>query len=61
MSEADGYPFDSVSAYPAAEIAAAWQRERPGVPVESIEIVTPIFRLAKLLAEIGRASCRERV
>jgi DNA-binding MarR family transcriptional regulator len=48
------YPFDSVSAYPAAEIAAAWQRERPGVPVESIEIVTPLWRLAKLLADDRR-------
>jgi DNA-binding MarR family transcriptional regulator len=37
--------------YPAAEIAAAWQRERPGTPTESIEIVTPIWRLAKLFAD----------
>jgi DNA-binding MarR family transcriptional regulator len=50
----DGYPLDSVSAYPAAEISAAWQRERPGVPVASIEIVTPIWRLAKLLADDRR-------
>jgi DNA-binding MarR family transcriptional regulator len=49
-----GYPFDSVSGYPAAEIAAAWQRERPGVPVESIEIITPLWRLAKLLADDRR-------
>jgi DNA-binding MarR family transcriptional regulator len=54
VAEGDGCPFDSVSAYPAAEIAAAWQRERPGVPVESIEIVTPIWRLAKLLADDRR-------
>jgi DNA-binding MarR family transcriptional regulator len=54
VAEPDGYPFDSASAYPAAEIAAAWQREHPGVPVESIEIVTPIFRLAKLLADDRR-------
>jgi DNA-binding MarR family transcriptional regulator len=54
VAEGDGYPFDSVSAYPAAEIATAWQRERPGVPVESIEIVTPIWRLAKLLADDRR-------
>ena len=54
MAEGDRYPFDSVSAYPAAEIAAAWQRERPGVPVASIEIVTPIWRLAKLLADDRR-------
>ncbi|GAB2945197.1 MarR family winged helix-turn-helix transcriptional regulator [Nonomuraea fastidiosa] len=34
-----------------AEIAAAWQRERPGTPTSSIEIVTPIWRLAKLFAD----------
>jgi DNA-binding MarR family transcriptional regulator len=34
-----------------AEIAAAWQRERPGTPTASIEIVTPIWRLAKLFAD----------
>ena len=54
MAESDRYPFDSVPAYPAAEISAAWQRERPGVPVESIAIVTPIWRLAKLLADDRR-------
>lgn len=53
-SGADSYPFDSVPSYPAAEIAAAWQRERPGMPVSSIEIVTPIWRLAKLLADDRR-------
>lgn len=50
----DSYPFDSVPAFPAAEIAAAWERELPGTPVASIEIVTPIFRLAKLLADDRR-------
>jgi DNA-binding MarR family transcriptional regulator len=54
VADPDGYPFDSVSAYPAGEIAAAWRRERPGVPVQSIEIVTPIWRLAKLLADDRR-------
>jgi DNA-binding MarR family transcriptional regulator len=54
VAESDEYPFGPVSDYPAAEIAAAWQRERPGVPVESIEIVTPIWRLAKLLADDRR-------
>jgi DNA-binding MarR family transcriptional regulator len=54
VAEGDRYPFDSVPAYPAAEISAAWQRERPGVPVESIAIVTPIWRLAKLLADDRR-------
>ncbi|MQY15674.1 hypothetical protein SRB5_58620 [Streptomyces sp. RB5] len=37
--------------YPAAEIAAAWQRERPGTPTDSIEIVTPLWRLAKLFTD----------
>jgi DNA-binding MarR family transcriptional regulator len=54
MTEGDEYPFGPVPAYPAADIAKAWQRERPGVPVESIEIVTPIWRLAKLLADDRR-------
>jgi DNA-binding MarR family transcriptional regulator len=54
VAKDDDYPFGPVSAYPAADIAEAWQRERPGVPVESIEIVTPIFRLAKLLADDRR-------
>ena len=54
MAESDSYPFDSVPSYPAAEIAAAWQRERPGMPVSSIEIVTPLWRLAKLLADDRR-------
>ncbi len=35
----------------AAAVAAAWQRERPGTPTESIEIVTPIWQLAKLFAD----------
>ncbi|MBN6051476.1 MarR family transcriptional regulator [Nonomuraea sp. RK-328] len=34
-----------------AEIAAAWQRERPGTPTDSIEIVTPVWRLAKMFAD----------
>jgi DNA-binding MarR family transcriptional regulator len=38
-------------AHSAAEIAAAWRLERPGTPTESIEIVTPIWRLAKLFAD----------
>jgi DNA-binding MarR family transcriptional regulator len=50
----DSYPFDSVSAFPAADIAAAWERELPGTPVSSIEIVTPIWRLAKLFADDRR-------
>ncbi|GAA1517928.1 MarR family transcriptional regulator [Kribbella lupini] len=51
---ADAYPLDAPSPYPAAEIARAWQRERPGVPTESIGIVTPLWRLAKLFADDRR-------
>jgi DNA-binding MarR family transcriptional regulator len=50
----DSYPLDVPSPYPAAEIARAWERERPGTPTESIEIVTPLWRLAKLFADDRR-------
>ena len=53
-STPDQDPMSSVSAYPAAEIAAAWRRERPGTPVDSIELVTPLWRLAKLFADDRR-------
>ncbi|MEW1752175.1 MarR family winged helix-turn-helix transcriptional regulator [Streptomyces angustmyceticus] len=49
-----GHPAGPGSAYPVAEIAAAWERERPGTPVSSIGIVTPIWRLAKLLGDDRR-------
>ncbi|MFJ9737185.1 MarR family winged helix-turn-helix transcriptional regulator [Streptomyces sp. NPDC101166] len=48
------YPTDGASTYPVQDIAAAWERERPGTPVESIGIVTPIWRLAKLLGDDRR-------
>ncbi|MGI5493544.1 MarR family winged helix-turn-helix transcriptional regulator [Microtetraspora malaysiensis] len=51
---ADRYPMDTATAYPVQEIAAAWERERPGTPVSSIGIVTPIWRLAKLLGDDRR-------
>lgn len=35
----------------ADEIAAAWRRERPGMPVESIGVVTRIWQIGKLLAD----------
>ncbi len=38
----------------ADEIAAAWQRERPGTPVDSIGVVTRIWHLAKLFGEDRR-------
>lgn len=39
---------------PAADIAAAWRRELPGVPTGSIEIITPLWRIAKVLADDRR-------
>jgi DNA-binding MarR family transcriptional regulator len=48
---ASGASRAPVPAHSAAEIAAAWRLERPGTPTESIEIVTPIWRLAKLFAD----------
>lgn len=53
-SPGDSYPFDGTNSYPAAEIARAWERERPGTPTDSIEIVTPLWRLAKLFADDRR-------
>ncbi|MFF0489529.1 MarR family winged helix-turn-helix transcriptional regulator [Nocardia sp. NPDC004068] len=38
----------------ADEIAAAWQRERPGTPTDSIGIVTRLWQLAKLFGEDRR-------
>ncbi|WP_369205938.1 MarR family winged helix-turn-helix transcriptional regulator [Streptomyces sp. PU-14G] len=35
-------------------MAAAWRRERPGTPVSSIGIVTPLWRLAKLFGDDRR-------
>jgi DNA-binding MarR family transcriptional regulator len=54
LSNDDSYPFDSAQDYPAREIAAAWARERPGTPTSSIEVVTPLWRLAKLLGDDRR-------
>ncbi|CCB78427.1 MULTISPECIES: MarR family winged helix-turn-helix transcriptional regulator [Streptomycetaceae] len=36
------------------EIAAAWRRERPGTPVESIGVVTRLWQLAKLFGDDRR-------
>jgi len=38
----------------AREIADAWQRELPGVPTESIHLITPLWGLAKALADDRR-------
>ena len=48
------YPGGPVPRWPAAEIAAAWRRELPGVLTESIEIITPLWRIAKLLGDDRR-------
>ena len=48
------YPFDSTAAVPPEAIAAAWERELPGVPVSSIGVITPLWRAAKALAEDRR-------
>jgi DNA-binding MarR family transcriptional regulator len=48
------YPFDSTSALPAEVIAAAWRRELPGVPTSSIGVITPLWRVAKALADDRR-------
>ncbi|MBH1934321.1 MarR family transcriptional regulator [Streptomyces sp. AV19] len=50
---------DFVPSYPAAQIAAAWRRERPGTPTGSIEIVTPIWWLGKLFANDRNQVLRE--
>jgi DNA-binding MarR family transcriptional regulator len=39
---------------PVAGIAEAWERERPGTPVSSIRIVTPLWQLAKLFGDDRR-------
>jgi len=51
---ADDYPLDGAARWPAADIAAAWQRELPGARTESIEIITPVWRIAKVLADDRR-------
>ena len=40
--------------WPAAGIAAAWARELPGVRTESIEVITPLWRIAKVLEDDRR-------
>jgi len=51
---ADGYPLDPPTQWPVADIAASWQRELPGLRTESIEIITPVWRIAKVLADDRR-------
>jgi DNA-binding MarR family transcriptional regulator len=51
---AGDYAGGPVTRWPAADIAAAWRRELPGVLTESIEIITPLWRVAKLLGDDRR-------
>jgi DNA-binding MarR family transcriptional regulator len=51
---ADDYPLGPVTKWPVTDIAAAWQRELPGARTESIEIITPLWRIAKVLADDRR-------
>ncbi|WP_437004297.1 MarR family winged helix-turn-helix transcriptional regulator [Streptomyces sp. enrichment culture] len=50
----DAYPLSQTASWPASDIAAAWQRELPGVRAEAIEIITPLWRVAKILADDRR-------
>jgi DNA-binding MarR family transcriptional regulator len=51
---ADAYPLDPPGRWPAADIAAAWRRELPGLRTDSIEVITPLWRVAKILADDRR-------
>ena len=51
---ADEYPLGPPTRWPAADIAAAWRRELPGLRTESIEVITPLWRIAKVLADDRR-------
>ncbi|MEU5847656.1 MarR family winged helix-turn-helix transcriptional regulator [Saccharopolyspora shandongensis] len=51
---AGDYPLNQAAAWPTADIAAAWQRELPGVDTDSIGVITPIWRIAKVLADERR-------
>ncbi|MBL0887846.1 MarR family winged helix-turn-helix transcriptional regulator [Myceligenerans indicum] len=48
------YPLDGSGAISAVDIAAAWDRELPGVPTSSIGVITPLWRVAKVLADERR-------
>ncbi|WP_078965474.1 MarR family winged helix-turn-helix transcriptional regulator [Streptomyces aureocirculatus] len=50
-----GGPYPrAAEAHSAQGIAAAWERERPGTPVSSIGIMTPVWQLAKLFGDDRR-------
>ena len=50
----DEYPLRPPNRWPAADIAAAWHRELPGLRTDSIEVITPLWRIAKILADDRR-------
>jgi len=50
----DEYPLGPPTKWPAADIAAAWHRELPGLRTDSIEVITPLWRIAKILADDRR-------
>lgn len=50
----DAYPHGQTASWPASDIAASWQQELPGVRTEAIEIITPLWRVAKILADDRR-------
>ncbi len=50
----DEYPLGPLARWPAADIAAAWRRELPGLRTDSIEVITPLWRIAKILADDRR-------
>jgi DNA-binding MarR family transcriptional regulator len=51
---ADEYPLGPPTRWPAADIAAAWHRELRGLRTDSIEVITPLWRIAKILADDRR-------
>jgi len=52
------YPVDAAVTVAAKDIAAAWRRELPGVRTASIEVITPLWRAAKVLADDRRRTLR---
>jgi DNA-binding MarR family transcriptional regulator len=52
--DGEDYPLGPPSAWPAAEIAESWRRELPDARTDSIEIITPLWRIAKVLADDRR-------
>ena len=49
------YPLDDEpSSWPVTDIADSWTRELPGVRIDSIAVITPLWRTAKALADDRR-------